>query len=76
VGVVERRQPAPDVEELADPRLARQVANGAVQELPVAAGQVGDGGIHVPELLAELTVDREVVFTEIIGINAGHRTAE
>ena len=61
VGVVDRRQAAADVEELADPGLAGQVADGAVQELPVAAGQVGNRGIHLPQLLAELAVDREVV---------------
>jgi hypothetical protein len=48
VDVVDRRQAAADVEELADPGLAGQVADGAAQELPVAAGEVGDRRICLP----------------------------
>ena len=36
VGVVHRRQPGADIQELPDPRLTRQETNGPAQERPVA----------------------------------------
>ena len=61
MGVVGGGQPGADVQELADPGLAGQVADGVGQEPPAAAGDVGDAGEDSSELVAGGPVNRVVV---------------
>src|SRR5690606_27154672 len=61
VGVVGGGQPGADVQELPGPRLAGQVGDGADQERPGGAGQIGDLGQDPQDLVADLPVDRVVV---------------
>jgi hypothetical protein len=61
VGVVCRRDAGADVQELADARLASQVANGTGEKRPGGARDVDDAGKGLTELVTGLTVGREVV---------------
>jgi hypothetical protein len=60
VGVVGRRQPGADVEELADAFLGGQVADGPGQEGPVGASRGPDRRIGGDGLLAGDPVGLEV----------------
>src|ERR1700722_18952854 len=61
VGIVRRRQPGPDVEELANSRLASQVTNGAGQKAPRRARHHGDTREDFLVLIASFAVDRVIV---------------
>jgi hypothetical protein len=69
-------QAGADVEELPDARLRRQVPDRAAEEAPVGAHPGHDLRPEFDDLLARRPVSREVVFTEIIVINAGHSAVE
>jgi hypothetical protein len=51
-----------DVEELCDAVSFREVANGAVEELPVGAGDVADFGSDGEDRVSGFPVDSPVVF--------------
>jgi hypothetical protein len=61
VGVVRGRQPGTDVQELADARLAGQVADRPAQKGPVRPGLGHDARQHRGHLVARLPVDGEVI---------------
>lgn len=61
VSVVRRRQAGADVQELANARLASQVADRADQEATVGASALADLGHEDQRPLGELAVDLEVV---------------
>jgi hypothetical protein len=61
VGVVGGGQAGADVQELADARLAGQVADGPGEKRPGGAGDLDDPGEGLTELLGDLTVGGEVV---------------
>jgi len=74
VHVVVRGQPAAHVEELPDPRLFGQVADGSVEEAPVLPGDVQAGGEDLERGLHERPVDGEVLRTaEQPAVGAGGR---
>src|SRR5215472_17789781 len=59
--VARARQPGTEVEELGDPLLRRQVADGPAEEGPVLPGGRPDGGQRLDRLLGDLPVSGEVV---------------
>jgi hypothetical protein len=63
VDVVLRGQPRPDVDELADARFAREMADGVAEELPVQLHAFARFGERLDDLLGGLAVRREVVLS-------------
>jgi hypothetical protein len=61
MGVVNRRQPRADVQELADSRLTRQVADGPAEKVPLRAGGADDAGEDLADLITGRAVGGEVV---------------
>jgi hypothetical protein len=61
VHVVGGRQPGPDVKELPDAGLGRQVPDRAAEERAVLARGDADGGVGLQDLLGGLAVGREVI---------------
>src|SRR6185437_4366282 len=61
VGVARGGNAGPDVEELADPRLPREVTDGTAKERPVGPHGERHPGVDLEPLLGGLPVGREVV---------------
>ena len=71
MGVVRARQAGPDVEELPDARLRRQVADRPAEEAPVGAHPGHDLGPQFDDLVARRPVGREIVPDSNKGCAAG-----
>lgn len=61
MGVVDHGQAGADVQELADPHLASQMAHRAPEERPVGQGVVHDARVELPDLVTRCLVDGVVV---------------
>ena len=59
--VARGRQAGPDVEELPDTRLGRQVPDRASEERAVLAGRDADGGVGRQDLVRRFAVGGEVI---------------